>query len=429
MPRRPNPKPALYVAKDGTKTWRIRYRIGAGEHVVNTSETFDTKRDALDFAADIRDFGAADAVRRLTERDAPATASSTTGPTLDSVFEEFLAWTSGRVRSTRTPEDYRAQWDRVSAGIGGDRTVGIGGLRPVDEVTEDDVQRWVDGMAAGTISPRLVKDKATDPPTTRTAPLKPKTIANRHGLLHSVFKFAAARGHRYISVNPCADTALPKRRRGMPKGLRPGEWAALHAALRQLDPDAADLAQCLYASGARFGEVTALQTWSVEDDGERVNLIIDHVNRRQAGGVYERVEDTKSEAGFRRVQLGRGASKMVRRRVDAADAGGLVFTNRHGRTWLHTTFYTRWYQAVDVANLSRRPTPHWLRHTHVVELIDKGVPLPEIQARVGHESIKTTSDIYGRMRRGIAVSVLDALDEPEELPAGPVVTGEIVSGG
>ena len=73
------------------------------------------------------------------------------------------------------------------------------------------------------------------------------------------------------------------------------------------------------------------------------------------------------------------------------------------------------------------PTPHWLRHSHIVELIDRGVPLPEIQARVGHESIDTTVNTYGRLRRGVPVSVLDDLDAIG-LPqvAGPVVTGEIV---
>jgi integrase len=145
--------------------------------------------------------------------------------------------------------------------------------------------------------------------------------------------------------------------------------------------------------------------------------------------VFERVEDTKSQAGFRRVQVGAGASAMFRRRVGAARPGGLVFTNRHGRMWLPATFRaSAWLPAVEVANLSRRPTPHWLRHTHVVELIDRGVPLPEISARLGHESIGVTVDVYGRLGRGVAVSVLDALDGPS-LPAveGTVIASHVIT--
>jgi site-specific recombinase XerD len=401
MSRRPNPTPIPYTARDGTRTWRIRYRLDGR----NSTETFDTKREAQDFGADIRDFGPIEAVKRLTERDRPAHH----GPTLDDVFTQFIAWNTSRVKSSRTIEEYEHQWAVIAPAIGAHR--------PIDDITEDDVQRWVDAMTAGKVGARTVKGKHT--------PLSPKTIANRHGLLHSVFKYAAARGQRYIATNPCTETELPKRRRGMPKGLRPGEWAALHAALCQIDPDAADLALALYASGARFGEITALETWSVEDDGRRVTLTIDHVNRRMAGGRYEIVEDTKSEAGFRRVQIGAGASAMIRRRVLAAGQGGLVFTNRHGRVWLHTTFYTSWDRAVEVANLSRRPTMHWLRHTHVQELLDRGLPLQVVQARVGHENISTTIGTYARLQRGAPVDVLDSLDLTPQIETGPTITGEL----
>jgi hypothetical protein len=40
---------------------------------------------------------------------------------------------------------------------------------------------------------------------------------------------------------------------------------------------------------------------------------------------------------------------------------------------------------------------HDLRHTHVAWLVAGGVPLPHIQARLGHESITTTIDTYGHL--------------------------------
>ena len=83
MSRRPNPTPTLYVARDGTRTWRIRYRING----TNSTETFDTKREAADFGADVRDFGPHEAVKRLTARDSPTHH----GPTLDDVLLVPLA--------------------------------------------------------------------------------------------------------------------------------------------------------------------------------------------------------------------------------------------------------------------------------------------------------------------------------------------------
>lgn len=44
----------------------------------------------------------------------------------------------------------------------------------------------------------------------------------------------------------------------------------------------------------------------------------------------------------------------------------------------------------------RKPTVHWLRHTHVVWSLQSGAGLSEIQARIGHASITTTIGVHGR---------------------------------
>jgi integrase len=43
---------------------------------------------------------------------------------------------------------------------------------------------------------------------------------------------------------------------------------------------------------------------------------------------------------------------------------------------------------------------HSLRHTHVSEMLDAGVPLPVVSARLGHSSIRTTMEIYAHMIHG-----------------------------
>ena len=56
------------------------------------------------------------------------------------------------------------------------------------------------------------------------------------------------------------------------------------------------------------------------------------------------------------------------------------------------------------AGIKKRLTPHSLRHTFAIILMENGVPLNRIQAILGHESIATTS-IY-----------LKLLGETEKLP-------------
>src|SRR5690606_12851474 len=54
-------------------------------------------------------------------------------------------------------------------------------------------------------------------------------------------------------------------------------------------------------------------------------------------------------------------------------------------------------ESLGLTPLTRVPTIHDLRHTHASWLIARGVPLPYIQARLGHESITTTVNTYGHL--------------------------------
>jgi hypothetical protein len=67
---------------------------------------------------------------------------------------------------------------------------------------------------------------------------------------------------------------------------------------------------------------------------------------------------------------------------------------------------------------------HDLRHTHVAWLIAGGVPLPHIQARLGHESITTTIDTYGHLLPigGDLISqVVDTALRGEEIHPAPAM--------
>jgi integrase len=189
-----------------------------------------------------------------------------------------------------------------------------------------------------------------------------------------------------------------------------GEWQALHAALQQISPDAADLAEFLLASGWRWSEATALATQDVEDDGKYVHVSMSQVARRQSDGSTKIVEDAKSTAGRRRLRLDPDASAMVRRRLRNLEPGELLFTTEQRSVWNYSHYRSRfWLKAIDAANLQRRPTIHWLRHTNVGMLNAADVSLAEIQRRIGHESITTTIDVYGGMIDDITDDALNAL--------------------
>lgn len=84
----------------------------------------------------------------------------------------------------------------------------------------------------------------------------------------------------------------------------------------------------------------------------------------------------------------------------------------HGGRLSIQELHRAWGPALDELGdqLRARPRIHDLRHTHASWLIAAGVPLTLIQRRLGHESIKTTSDRYGHLAEGADAAAAAALD-------------------
>jgi integrase len=363
------PTPIKYVALDKKVTWRVRFRLQGK----SCSETFNTKLEATRFCNDIANRDVAYAIRMLDEDQKSQTSK------LDVIAEAFFAWKENRVRSDRTVADYRQMYQKWIKPTFGDR--------PAGNIDQSDIQKWVDSMSKE---------------------LSVKSVLDRYIILSSIFKYAIAPSRRLVDFNPCTGTELPKRRKGQPKGLKPAEWAALYSALSTIDKDAADLAQFMLATGMRWSEATALAIYDVWEEKGSMHVTVSHVIRRNAAGQDERVEDTKSEASQRQIVIDSSTAEMVNRRIASAGPNGLVFTTAAGSQWHYSNFKVRsWNLAVELARLDRKPTPHWLRHTHVAWMLMSGANLPELQSRIGHESISTTINIYGRMITDVSPKVLE----------------------
>ena len=381
--------PKFRERADGTATWKVRYRSATG---AQKSETFiDDEEGALEFCKLLDALGPARAVAYIDERAKAQGAERGHAYTIDDLFGMWIEWKAKRneVRSVRTIEDYRGMYDRA--------VKPPFGAMPANLLSQGDVQHWIDNL-----------------------PLAPKTVADYHSLLHAIYKWAFHPARGYVINDPCADTDLPKRRKTPPKGLRPSEWQILHRAALAVDHEVADLLLFMASTGWRFSECVALQAMAVDhwlsDDGATTHTYVTmgRVLRRE-GGHFVFVEDAKSAAGLRRVRLIGMGEEMVLRRLVGKRPTELLLTTRTGSRWAYTSFYERYWTRPKksrdkVPNRKRvlevarelgldRPglTPHWLRHTHVGMLILAGEPLTAIQRRLGHASIKTTSDTYGRM--------------------------------
>lgn len=357
-----------------------------------TSETFRDLKSAKKFAQLVDAVGPAGAKELLLPQNAGKR-------TVDDLATEWLEW-KRRDMTVEGHRDYKRQYERWLKPTFGTRLA--------EGITERDVQEWVDKVLA----PKL----------------GPKTVAGRHALLHGLYAWASAKTRAYVSHNPCKETVLPKRKKPALRGLTIAELHALLRAAEKADKkDAADVIALMAGTGLRLGEALAPQVGDIEVTPAGTFLTMSRVYRRSEGVV----EGGKTEAAYRRIEVLSPAAEMLARRVVGRGPGELLFPNPStGKAWNPTAFRRNgWAPIVAAAGLSaRKPTPYWLRHTHVALCHAAGMGPVEIQRRIGHESIQTTINVYGRMINGMSDTSragLTALLNPESTPE--VVQGEAVT--
>lgn len=361
------------TSRGGETTWSVLYRVGKRQ----SSTTFPTLSEAEDFKELVRILGPDKALASLS-----APPGHEFGITVAELADQFLTWKARNV-TARTMTDYRRDV--------GNWVVPWFGPLEAEAVDESDVQRWVDDMAER---------------------LAPKSVADRHMLLHSMYDFGRAKSRRLVTHNPCLETDLPKRGKRPPKGTTVPEFRRILTAAAARNPAAHDLILFLGETGWRWSEAAALV--DVEDNGTDVWVTVSQVFR--IDGDHRQVlapDEAKSYAAFRRIRMFPETAAMLRDRTERLAAGQLVFTNSRGRQWNQNTFLRdTWPGILKDAGLwsgpRKSPTPHWLRHMHVAVLGAAGVPMHEIQRRIGHESIKTTIDVYGGMIGDMSDSALAA---------------------
>ena len=351
--------------KDGSTYTQVLYRLDGKQ----TSASFGDHAEALAFC-------------ELANRTSPAKALEVWAATTPSADGFTVAsWCTHHVdHLTGINEATRARYRRY---IGNDIAPSKIGPLPLAAFTNDDAAQWFNSLTGSA-----------------------KTAANKHGFLAGALNSAVRA--RHISANPCDGNRL---RRDAPSEmvfLTHEEFSLLHSCVSEYWQP---MVEFLVASGARFGEVTALKPGDI-------NLAEGTVDIRRAWryvvGEGHQIGPPKTKRSVRAIDV--RATTLAK--LDLT--GEWVFTNS-GRTTnggpddpvRGPNFYTNvWRPAIARAKLlglTKSPRVHDLRHSNASWLIQAGVPLPVIQRHLGHESIQTTVDRYGHLDRRSSRVVADVV--------------------
>ena len=220
------------------------------------------------------------------------------------------------------------------------------------------------------------------------------TSIRRHvSAVRTYFRFLVAEGH--VVRDPTERLATPKKWRALPTVLSVAEVERLLAAPHADDPLALRdraLLEFGYATGARVSELVGIGLSDVLYDeglarlfgkGSKERLV--PVGRRALGAVALWVRE-------------------IRPRLEKGGGRGRLFLNARGTPLSRVGAWGIIRKSARAAGLSKRVTPHTLRHTFATHLLEGGADLRAVQEMLGHADLSTTQ-LYTRVDREYLRSV------------------------
>ncbi|MGB2804380.1 MAG: site-specific tyrosine recombinase XerD [Candidatus Zixiibacteriota bacterium] len=217
--------------------------------------------------------------------------------------------------------------------------------------------------------------------------LAANTIARKLSSLRRFHKFLVIEG--YCDIDPTSTLESPRQWRKLPTFLTQEEVKNL---LKQPDLSAPlglrdeAILEFLYATGVRISELIHTKRKDVLTEVELIRVI--------GKGNKERI-----------IPIGRAAIASVQKYLREArpklaneNSEDVLFLNRRGRPFSRMGLWKILRKYVNQAGITKRVSPHTIRHSFATHLLEGGADLRAVQEMLGHTDISTTQ-IYTHLDR------------------------------
>ena len=219
---------------------------------------------------------------------------------------------------------------------------------------------------------------------------KKTALSKGYKLLASVMKRAVE--EKYLRDNPCrvkgAHSATTGKKVGVPTREEFFELA------RHMNPRYRVMVRVAASAGLRFGELTALRRCdfvpSIRDGRKAFNIVVSRAVGWADGVPY--VKPPKSVKGNRVRPLQADLTATIEQHLDSLvdrDSEALVFPSKSGTFLRHDVFTNSFRAALKRSGLSKRFTPHGLRHYFGTELGRVGANMAELQEALGDSTVSS----------------------------------------
>lgn len=214
----------------------------------------------------------------------------------------------------------------------------------------------------------------------------PSSVARKIAVLKTFYHFLLQQ--KLVNDDPTTTLGSPKVQKRLPQILTPDEADRLLAAtLNHSTPkglrDRAIL-ELLYATGVRVTELVSL-------DVAAVDLEVRSLECKGQGAKTRLIPITERAASALDDYLKRG------RPAFASDSqSSALFVNPHGERLTRQGLWLIIKEYVKESEIKTPVTPHTLRHSFAVHLLNDGADIQNVQKLLGHANI-TTTQMYTRL--------------------------------
>jgi integrase len=358
-------------------TWLARWYLGAGRYRMEPIGAADDRDGDSADGVVLYDYNQAckDAERRHSEwelHDAGMPATPKHGPyTVGDAMDDYLSWLDGQGRPT---EDARIRIDAFIRPALGDV--------PCAKLRAERVWAWRNDLAKARPRLRTKQGKAQKYRTVDGD--KHEARRRRHASVNRTLTvLKAALNRAWGELHKIASDAGWRRVKAYDNagGVRM-RYLSIAEAVRLLNastPEFRDLARAALLTGARYGELAALDCHDYNPDSGTV-----HVTRSKSGKPRHVVLTDEGQAFFKSLAAGRAGTAPLLRKAD-------------GARW------SKWEQnrAMRDANQHAKIDPpitfHGLRHTYASLTIMAGAPLLVVAKNLGHRDTRMVEEHYGHL--------------------------------
>ncbi|NJD18595.1 MAG: site-specific tyrosine recombinase XerD, partial [Gemmatimonadetes bacterium] len=276
-------------------------------------------------------------------------------------FQDYLTFERGL--SDRTLAAYLRDLTRWA------RFLGARGVSSPEAVTPGHLRDWVFSL--------------------KDAKLAPTSIRRAQSAVRTYYAFLLAEGS--VTADPTERLESPKLGRRLPDFLSREEVSAL---LEAPDPDDRlywrdrAILELLYATGVRVSALVELPLATLDLDGGFITVFGKGGKERLAPVGAPALRALRRYLGAVRATLEKGHGK----------GRGRVFLNARGAPLSRVAVWNLVRESAGRAGITRRISPHVLRHTFATHLLEGGADLAAVQELLGHADIGTTQ-IYTHVER------------------------------